>query len=110
MSQPLAKTHVCLDVASSTLTGQPFLVADLRQLTLSIQSQTNTASRYTVVGTNFNEANGALPNASQTVNGVWSILTALTEQGMYNIAPGFRWINVFRPSASSITATFHGRT
>lgn len=112
--KPLNFRHVCLDVTNSNLTGAPVFIGDLRQLSLSIQSQTGTASRFTVVGTNADGFREALPTASQTVplNG-WSVITALTAEGMYAFDPGalgYRWANIFRPSASSITAVFNGRT
>lgn len=108
--RPLSKSHVALGVANSSLTGAPWLIADFRQITLSLETQTNASSRYTVVGTNADGLQSALPTASQTVDGAWSVITALTRQGIFEIPPGFRWLNVFRPSASSATVTFAGRT
>lgn len=112
--KPLTFRHVCLDVTNSNLTGAPMFIGDLRQLSLSIESQVNTASAYSLIGTNADGFREALGTPSQTVMaGGWSHITALTTQGLFNFDPGalgFRWINLFRPSASSITATFNGRT
>lgn len=114
MGRLLSYNHVALDVTNSNLTGRPFLVTDLRQLSLSIQSQTNTASQFTLIGSNDDGLRVALGTPLQTApaNG-WSIITVLTSQGQYTFDPGalgFRWVNIFRPSASSVTATFNGRT
>jgi hypothetical protein len=110
MALPLAFRHTALGVDTSNLTGAPLLVADWRQITLSIVTQTTTASQFTVIGTNEDGLQAALSTPSQTVNGAWSILTTLTGQGIYELSPGFRWLNVFRPSASSATVVFAGRT
>lgn len=109
--KPLNLTHTALDVTTSNLTGRPWFVGDFRQLTLSIESQTNAASRYTVIGTNddgFREALGT-PLQTAPTDG-WSIVTVLTAQGVYSVDPGLRWLNVFRPSASSATVVLNGRT
>lgn len=113
MTLPISKQHKVFGVANSDLTGAPYFIGDLRQLTLSIESQTNSASIYTLVGTNADGLQSALPTPSQTLNGPWSIITALTAQGMYAFDPGalgYRWLNAFRPSASSITMILAGRT
>lgn len=110
--KPLSFTHNALDVATSNLTGRPWLIADFRQLAVSIETQTNSASRYTVIGTNDHGLNEALGTPSQTIpNDGWSILTTIVAQGIYTFdpMPGFRWLNVFRPSASSATITFQAR-
>lgn len=106
--------HVLHDVTNSDLTGRPALVGDLRQLSLSIETQTTAASRFSVIGSNDNGLQSALGAPSQTVpNDGWSHITCIVGQGLYNFDPGalgFRWINVFRPSASSATITLNGRT
>jgi hypothetical protein len=112
MPAPMSFNHVCLDVATSNLTGRPWLIGDFRQLTLSIETQHNTASRYTVIGTNDDGLQAPLGTPLQTVpSDGWSIVTVLTQQGIYAFDPmaGFRWINAFRPSASSATITLNGR-
>lgn len=112
MALPLSYRQVALDVTTSNLTGTPWCVADLRTLSLSIQTQTNSASQFTVIGTNDDGLQSALGTPLQTApaNG-WSIVTTISAQGLYAFDPiGFRWINIFRPSASSATCVWQGRT
>lgn len=109
--KPLSLRHVVFDPSASASTGAPWLAADARQITLSIQTAKPAASRFTVVGTNDDGLQTALGTPLHTVDaGGWSIVTVLTGPGLYNIAPGLRWLNVFRASGSTDTATFHGRT
>lgn len=112
--RPLPFRHVLHGVHNSDLTGAVAFVGDLRQLSLSIESQTNAASRYTLVGSNDDGFREALGTPLQTgPSDGWSYTTVLTGQGMYTFDPGalgFRWLNLFRPSASSITAILNGRT
>ena len=113
----LAFSHVALGAANSNLTGAAWLVADFWQLTVSIQSSTGSASRYTVIGTNADGLRSALGTPSQTVPSAgWSIVTAITAQGLYGFdVLGYRWVSVFRDSisvsaSSNVTMTFAART
>lgn len=109
--RPLAYRHVVFDPSTSGSTGAPWLAADAQQITLSIQTAKPAASRFTVIGTNNDGLQTALGTPLHTVDaGGWSIVTVLTAPGLYNIAAGLRWLNVFRASGSTDTATFHGRT
>ena len=111
MSLPLALRHVVFDPNTSASTGSQWLAADARQITLSIQTAVPAASRFTVIGTNDDGLRTALGTPLHTVDsGGWSIVTVVTAPGLYNIAAGLRWLNVFRASGSTDTATFHGRT
>ena len=111
MTLPLALRHVVFDPSTSVSTGSPWLAADAAQITLSIQTAVPAASRFTVIGTNDDGLRTALGTPLHTVDaGGWSIVTVLTAPGLYNIAPGLRWLNVFRASGSTDTATFHGRS
>ncbi len=108
--------QVNLGAANSNLTGSPWFVGDAAQISVSIQSSTGSASRYTILGSNDDGLTAALGTPSQTVpaNG-WSIVTALTAQGLYSITPGFRWINSCRTvidtsATSNVTITFVTRT
>ena len=103
--------HVALDVTTSNLTGAVWCVADFAHLTVSIESQTGDASRFTVIGTNDDGLQSALGTPLQTApSDGWSIVTAITSQGLYGFdVTGFRWVNVFRPSASSATITYSAR-
>ena len=110
----ISKHKVILGVANSDLTGAPQLVQDLRQICLSIETQTGTASRFTVIGSNDNGLQSALgtPLQIDDTDG-WSIVTTITARGLVAFDPGalgFRWLNVFRPSASSATIIMTGRT
>lgn len=101
-----------LGAANSNLTGQPWFVGDAATLTVSIQSSTGSASRYTILGSNADGFQTALGTPSQTVPaGGWSFITAITSQGLYTIDPGFRWINSVRTvidtsATSNVTITF----
>lgn len=110
----ISRSHVALDVTNSNLTGRPWLVQDFRQLSMSIETQTNAASRFSLIGSNDDGLQSPLGTPSQTIPADgWSHITCLTSQGLYNFDPGslgFRWINIFRPSASSATVTFNART
>ena len=109
--QPISFRHVVFDPSTSVSTGSVWCAADAQQISLSIQTAKPAASRFTVVGTNAEGLRTALGTPLHTVdNDGWSILTVITSPGVYNIAPGFRWVNVFRASGSTDTATFHGRT
>lgn len=118
MPTTLSYRHVALGSQNSNLTGAPYLVADLRQLTVSIQTSTASASRFTIIGTNDDGLQSALGTPSQTVPAAgWSIVTVLTQQGIsvFDPAPGFRWINAFRDgfavsAVSNASITFAGRT
>lgn len=102
---------VILDPTTSNLTGQPCYVGDLRQISLSVTTQTNSASRFTVIATNDDGFQSALGTPLQTApSGNWSIITTITSDGVFVLDPGFRWMNAFRPSASSVTITITGRT
>ena len=109
--RPLSYRHVVFDPSTSVSTGAPWLAADAAQITLSIQTAKPAASRFTVIGTNDDGLREALGTPLHTVDaGGWSIVTVLTGPGLYNIAAGLRWLNVFRASGSTDTATFQGRT
>lgn len=96
-----SQRQVMLGANTSNLTGTPWLVQDAATLTISIQSSTGSASRYTVVGTNDDGLQSALGTPSQTAPaGGWSVVTTITSAGVYTIDPGVRWLNVFRDTIS----------
>jgi hypothetical protein len=103
------------DLTFSGATSYPVCVADLWAMTLSIQTSTTSASRFTVNATNADGFQASLNTASASgASGHWSILTAITGgAGMYSIDPGPRWIQVTRPdfmvsSTSACTVTIAG--
>lgn len=105
--RPLTRTHTALGANTSDRTGAPFCVADFHYLTVSVESSTASASRYTIVGSNQDGFQRALTTPSPTVpqNG-WSIVTALTTQGIYGFdVLGFRWVNVYRDAISVSAAS-----
>lgn len=111
MTQFRSLRHVVFDPSTSVSTGAPWLAADARQITLSIQTAKPAASRFTVIGTNDDGLQSALGTPLHTVDaGGWSILTVITAPGIYAMDAGARWLNVFRASGSTDTATFQGRT
>ena len=108
--------HVALGAANSSLTGAPWFIGDFHYLTVSIQSSTASASRYTVIGTNADGFQDALTTPSQTIpsNG-WSIVSTIVNQGLYAFdVMGFRWVNIFRDgisvsASSNATVVFAAR-
>lgn len=96
-----AKAKVLLGQAgiasSSTGTSNPCFVGDCRLLTLSIQTQTASASNITV---SLSNTNGFQSNDSAFF---WSNVTILPAQGIFTIDPGARWIRVERASGSTAT-------
>ena len=110
------RQHVALGAANSNLTGAIWYTGDFNEISVSIQSSTASASRYTIIGTNADGFQSALGTPSQTVPaGGWSILTTLLGEGMYTVAPGARWITAFRDTISvsansNVTMTFAGRS
>jgi hypothetical protein len=104
--------QVNLGGANSNLTGNPYFVGDAATISISIQSSTGSASRYTILGSNGDGFQSALGTPSQTAPaGGWSILTALTAQGAYTLDAGVRWITSVRTvidtsAASNVTITF----
>lgn len=107
--------HVALGAANSDRTGAIWYTGDFNEISVSIQSSTASASRYTIVGTNADGFQSALGTPSPTVpSGGWSILTTLVSEGMYTVAPGARWITAYRDNvsvsaSSNVTVTFAGR-
>lgn len=108
------RRHVALGADSSSETGAVWYAGEFDKLTVSIQSSTGSASRYTVVGTNQDGLQAALTTPSRLVPANnWSIVTVITAQGIYTIDPGIRWLNVIRDgisvsAASNATVTFTG--
>lgn len=103
------------DLTFSGATSYPCFIGDLYALTLSIQTSTTSASRFTVNATNADGFQSSLNTASASgASGHWSILTTITGgAGMYTIDPGPRWIVVTRPdfttsAASAATVTIAG--
>lgn len=104
-----------LGAVDSNRTSGAYFVGDALTLTLSIESSTASASRYTIWGSNgdgFQSSIGS-PPATVPAQG-WSLVTALTGQGMYVIDPGFRWLGAIRDafqvsSASNTTITLAGQ-
>ena len=90
---------VMLGGSSSTLTSAPVLVADYRQLSLSIETSTTSSSRFTVWGA----AADGLGSSLRTWD--FSVITTIVTAGIFTIDPGLRWMRVerdaFNVSASS---------
>ena len=102
-----SRSVTMLGASTSTSTSNPELVADFRQLALSITSSTASSSRYTVWGT----AADGLQSALQAQD--WSVATTIVSQGVFTIDPGLRWLKVERDSisvsaASNVTFWLHG--
>lgn len=88
-----SKEQVILN-SSSSGTGTAHFVGDYRLLTLSIQTSTGSASRFTISLSNANGFVEAIPEAS------WSVATTLLNAGIYTLDPGARWIRAEQPNFS----------
>lgn len=81
--------------SSSSGTGLPSFVGDARLLTVSIQTSTASASRFTTQLSNADGFQAAIPEAS------WSIATVITGgAGIYTVDPGARWLRMQQPDFS----------
>ena len=85
------RPQVILD-SNSSGTGTAHFVGDARLLTLSIQTSTASASRFTISGSNADGLQASIPDAS------WSVMTTLLNAGIYTIDPGARWIRAEQPN------------
>ncbi len=90
------RPQVILD-SSSSGTGPAHFVGDYRLLTVSIQSSTASASRFTFEASN--------DDGFQSAIAFWSTLTVITGQGIYTIDPGARWIRAQQPVFSLSTTS-----
>lgn len=121
--QLYVKDYHLLGADSSNLTSPPVFVGDFRQMTISITTGSTHASRITVQGSNLDgfqstlSSGGGLGNATVPVGG-WSHLTVILPVGaanLFTIDPGFRWLCVVRPTATSgqtasnVTVVLSGR-
>jgi len=81
---------------SSVRTSNSFLVADMQEISLSLQtSGATTTSRYSVWGSNEDGFFSTIPENS------WSVITAIGGPGVYTCDPGFRWLRVTRSALDS---------
>lgn len=99
------RSQVILD-SSSSGTGTAYWTGDARILTLSVQSSTASASRFTINGSNADGFKEAIPEAS------WSVLTTITTRGVFTVDPGCRWIRAEQPNfalsgTSAVTIIAH---
>lgn len=102
-----SRSILMLDASTSTTTSASHLVADYRQLSLSIETSTTSSSRFTVWGA----AADGLQSALRA--GDFSVVTAIVGAGAFTIDPGLRWLKVerdaFNVSAlSNATIILHG--
>lgn len=99
-----------LGADTSNLTSDmsvPAYTGDAFTISLSIQSSTGSASRYTIVASNQDEnySTYSNPQLQTAPSGTWSIITTITSQGIYSITPGFRWLAAFRDGNSVSAAS-----
>lgn len=97
-----------LGLANSNFTSPAIMVADFRDLSLSILTSTTSASNFTVQLTNVNGFDSAISE------GAWSTATVITASGMQTMDPGARWMRVIRPNiavsaASNATVSLQGK-
>lgn len=77
--------------SGSSGTGDVF-VGDARLLSVSIETSTTSASRFTVSMSNADGFQAAIPVTS------WSVVTTILNAGAYTIDPGARWARFERPN------------
>lgn len=102
------RSDVILTSASSG-TSPAFWIGDARLITVSIQTSTASASRFTTQLSNADGFQVSIPDAS------WSIATTITGgAGIYTIDPGARWLRMQQPdfslsavSANTVTVNRH---
>lgn len=92
--------------SGSSGTGTAHFVGDARLLTLSIQTSTGSASRFTISLSNADGFQSAIPDAS------FSVATTLLNAGIYTIDPGARWLRAEQPNfalsaTSAVTMTLN---
>lgn len=94
--------------SSSSGTGLAVFVGDARLISLSVQSSTGSASRFTISMSNADGMAAAIPETS------WSAVTAILNAGIYVIDPGARWLRAEQPvfslsatSANTLTLSRH---
>lgn len=90
--------------SSSSGTGTPCFVGDARLITVSIQTSTGSASRFTTSLSNADGFQASIPDTS------WSVVTTILNSGVYTIDPGARWIRMEQPNfalsaTSAVTVT-----
>ena len=105
--------------SGSTSTSGPWLVADMRQITVSWASSGSLGpSRFTIWGSN---ADGLRADdlGGSTSGAGWSLVSGVNmigvTPGVAVVDPGLRWLRVTVPpalhsTASATTITLHGRT
>jgi len=103
---PISARVVLLDGLSdnsSVRTSNALLVADARQLTVSVVTVGTGASRTTIQGSNDDGLRAAIDN--------WSTVTTVTLAGIYTVDPGARWLRALRSALDSqASVTFQLRT
>lgn len=88
---------------SSTRTSNPVLVADARQISISLQTQG--PGTHTVQATNYSGTTVAL------AEGNWSTISTVGAAGLSSIDPGMRFLRWIRPATDSqATVIFHTRS
>lgn len=79
---------------SSAYTSASYLVADFNQFALSWDTDTTTASRMTLQGSNDDGTTSSI--------GTWSNITGITAAGIYVVDTGVRWVRALRNSNESL--------
>lgn len=116
MADFFTKQRVVLGASNSSLTSDPYYTGDFWQLSVSWQTSTTSASRLTLLGTNDDGMAVALPAVvGSGTSGAWSLVTALTQSGIYSVTPGLRFVAALRDpisvsASSNVTVTIFGRT
>lgn len=105
--------------SGSTSTSGPWLVADLRQITVSFASSGSLGpSRFTIQGSNADGLRASDLGGSTSAAG-WSLVSGVNmigvTPGLITVDPGMRWLRVTvepttHSTASATTITIHGRT
>jgi hypothetical protein len=89
--------------ASSTYTSNPVLVADYRELNVSLSS--------TGTGAHTWQASNVDGFRSALTDNDFSTITSVTVKGSYSLDAGMRWLRFIKPATDSLsTVIITGRT
>lgn len=104
-NHPPSRPIVLLDSTSansSTYTSSAHLAASYDQAqSISVETVTAAASRFTVQGTLADGLNEAIPA------GAWSDVTTITQQGVYTVDPGLRFVRALRSALESLSTVVY---
>ena len=91
-----------LSTNASLITTPPFYIGHLRQLSVSVSTQSNNATNIQV--SNADGFQSPIPENS------WVNILPISVQSVFNLTTGARWSRTSSPASSNATIIFVGRT